>query len=121
MNIFEIIGAILLIVLAVLLVLLVMFQSPKGDGLSGLAGGSDSYFGRNSDRTIDAVLAEALVYPENHNSSREELTVAFAPPAEAALQASFADQSHFNRLFKPLIGLPPGQYQAAFQAGKEQT
>lgn len=45
----------------------------------------------------------------------------FAPPAEAALQASFADQSHFNRLFKPLIGLPPGQYQAAFQAGKEQT
>ncbi len=33
--------------------------------------------------TIDAVLAEALVYPENHNSSREELTVAFAPPAEA--------------------------------------
>lgn len=45
----------------------------------------------------------------------------FEPPAEAALQASFADQSHFNRLFKPLIGLPPGQYQAAFQAGKEQT
>lgn len=45
----------------------------------------------------------------------------FAPPAEAALQAGFADQSHFNRLFKPLIGLPPGQYRAAFQAGKEQT
>ena len=31
--------------------------------------------------TIDAVLAEALVYPENHNSL-EDLTVAFAPPAE---------------------------------------
>ena len=62
MNIFEIIGAILLIVLAVLLVLLVMFQSPKGDGLSCLAGGSDSYFGRNSDRTIDAVLARYTKY-----------------------------------------------------------
>ena len=44
-----------------------------------------------------------------------------APPAEAALRAGFADQSHFNRFFKTLIGLPPGQYQAAFQAGKEQT
>ena len=44
-----------------------------------------------------------------------------APAAEPALQASFADHSHFNRVFKPLIGLPPGQYQAAFQAGKEQT
>ena len=45
----------------------------------------------------------------------------FAPPAEAALQAGFADQSHFNRFFKTLIGLAPSQYRAAFQAGKEQT
>ena len=45
----------------------------------------------------------------------------FAPPAEAALQAGFADQSPFNRFFKTLIGLTPSQYRAAFQAGKEQT
>ena len=45
----------------------------------------------------------------------------FAPPAEAALQAGFADQSHFNRFFKTLSGLTPSQYRAAFQAGKEQT
>lgn len=45
----------------------------------------------------------------------------FAPPAEAALRAGFADQSHFNRFFKTLIGLTPSQYRAAFQAGKEQT
>ena len=30
--------------------------------------------------TIDTVLAEALVYPEQHNSL-EELTAVFAPPA----------------------------------------
>ena len=44
-----------------------------------------------------------------------------APPAEAALRAGFADQSHFNRFFKTLIGLTPSQYRAVFQAGKEQT
>ena len=44
-----------------------------------------------------------------------------APPAEAALRAGFADQSHFNRFFKTLIGLTPSQYRAVFQVGKEQT
>lgn len=58
MSGFEIAGAILLIITSVLIVLLVMFQSPKGDGLSGLAGGSDSYYGRNSERTMDAMLSK---------------------------------------------------------------
>lgn len=43
-----------------------------------------------------------------------------APPLEAALRSGFADQSHFNRFFKTLIGLTPSQYRAVFRPGKEQ-
>lgn len=38
------------------------------------------------------------------------------PPAEAALQAGFADQSHFTNYFTRFIGLPPGAYREIVSA-----
>lgn len=45
----------------------------------------------------------------------------FAPPAEAALRAGFAQPEPLQPPFQAPHRPPPGQYQAAFQAGKEQT
>lgn len=38
-------------------------------------------------------------------------------PAEAALQAGFADQSHMTRAFLRQLGITPGRYRAAIQPG----
>jgi AraC-like DNA-binding protein len=35
------------------------------------------------------------------------------PPAQAAAEAGFADQSHLTRHFKRIMGVPPGAYQRA--------
>lgn len=48
---------ILHIIIAVILVVIVLFQSGKQAGLSGsIAGGSETFFGKNKGRTIDAIL-----------------------------------------------------------------
>jgi len=48
---------ILHIIITILLVLVVLFQSGKQAGLSGsIAGGSETFFGKNKGRTIDAIL-----------------------------------------------------------------
>ena len=62
MGVLEIIGAICLIITCVLIVLMVMLQDPKGNGLAGLAGSSESYFNKNSGRTLDAILAKYTKY-----------------------------------------------------------
>jgi AraC-like DNA-binding protein len=41
------------------------------------------------------------------------------PLAEIASMTGFADQSHLTRLFKRIVGLPPGQYAAALAANSE--
>lgn len=56
MNVFEIIGCILLIITCVLICLAVVFQSSKNSGISALGGG-DSFLGKGESRTIDAKLA----------------------------------------------------------------
>lgn len=57
MNVFEIIGAILMIITSVLVVIMIMFQNPKGDAMSSLAGGgAESFLGRSGDRSLDATL-----------------------------------------------------------------
>jgi AraC family transcriptional regulator len=38
-----------------------------------------------------------------------------APLAEVALDAGFADQSHFTRMFKRIVGVTPAVYRAAFR------
>lgn len=40
------------------------------------------------------------------------------PPAEAALQTGFSDQSHFTRFFTQFIGLPPAAYGRIYKEGK---
>ncbi len=48
---------ILHIIIALVLVIVVLFQSGKQAGLSGsIAGGSETFFGKNKGRTIDAML-----------------------------------------------------------------
>ncbi len=48
---------ILHIILSIILVVVVLFQSGKQAGLSGsIAGGSETFFGKNKGRTIDAIL-----------------------------------------------------------------
>ena len=39
------------------------------------------------------------------------------PPAQAAAESGFADQAHLTRHFKRMMGVPPGAYQRARQAG----
>lgn len=57
MEVWEIIGGILMIVFAVAIVFFVLFQeSPKGSGVSALTGG-DSYYNKNQGRTFDAMLS----------------------------------------------------------------
>ena len=36
------------------------------------------------------------------------------PPAEAAVQTGFSDQSHFSNFFRSFLGLAPGLYRASF-------
>ena len=48
---------ILHIIITILLIVVVLFQSSKQAGLSGsIAGGSETFFGKNKGRTIDAIL-----------------------------------------------------------------
>ncbi len=48
---------ILHIIVSILLIAVVLFQSGKQAGLSGsIAGGSETFFGKNKGRTIDAIL-----------------------------------------------------------------
>lgn len=55
MNIFEIIGGILLILVSVIVVITVAVQEPKSAGLGGSLGG-DNYMDRGRSRTKDAQL-----------------------------------------------------------------
>ncbi len=48
---------ILHIIVTIILIFVVLFQSGKQAGLSGsIAGGSETFFGKNKGRTIDAIL-----------------------------------------------------------------
>ena len=48
---------ILHIIITIVLIVVVLFQSAKEAGLSGsIAGGSETFFGKNKGRTIDAIL-----------------------------------------------------------------
>ncbi len=55
MSAVEMIGAILMIAVSILVTVFIMFQNPKGDGLSSLAGGS-SFMNGAKDRSVDAKL-----------------------------------------------------------------
>lgn len=57
MNALEIIAGVLLLLVCVVIIGATMMQSPKQGGLGSSFGSTDSYFGKNSGRTMEAVLA----------------------------------------------------------------
>ena len=47
------------LILSLVLIAVVLLQSGKAQGLSGaIAGGSETFFGKNKGRTIDAILSK---------------------------------------------------------------
>ncbi len=59
MNAGQIIVMILHILLSISLVVIVLLQSGKSAGLSGtIAGGAETFFGKNKGRTLDAILSK---------------------------------------------------------------
>ena len=51
-------------------------------------------------------------------SEAKKLLERGADPLAAAMQTGFADQSHFTKFFKKLIGLTPKQYGDIFKENK---
>ena len=57
MNAGQIIVTILHIIFSISMVVVVLLQSAKSAGLSGsIAGGAETFFGKNKGRTLDALL-----------------------------------------------------------------
>lgn len=59
MTAWQIIVNVLHILLCLSLIVIVLLQSGKSQGLSGaIAGGAETFFGKNKGRTIDALLGK---------------------------------------------------------------
>lgn len=53
----KVVLSVVQIILSVILIIFVLMQSGKSAGLSGsIAGGAETFFGKNKGRTIDAIL-----------------------------------------------------------------
>ena len=63
MSVLEIVLGVFLILLSVLLIAIVLMQKSREGGLSGaIAGGSDTFFGKNKGITNEARLAKMTRY-----------------------------------------------------------
>lgn len=59
MSALEIIISIIHVLISISLVAIVLLQSGKSAGLSGsIAGGAETFFGKNKGRTLDALLSK---------------------------------------------------------------
>lgn len=59
MSALEIIISIIHVLISLSLVVIVLLQSGKSAGLSGsIAGGAETFFGKNKGRTLDALLSK---------------------------------------------------------------
>ncbi|MBE7040884.1 MAG: preprotein translocase subunit SecG [Ruminococcaceae bacterium] len=59
MDTLQLVVQILHIIITIILIAVVLLQSGKQAGLSGsIAGGSETFFGKNKGRTIDAILGK---------------------------------------------------------------
>lgn len=59
MSVINVILIILQIIFSLSLIVIVLLQSAKTSGLSGtIAGGAETFFGKNKGRTIDAMLSK---------------------------------------------------------------
>ena len=90
-----------------------LMEAPAGARLAAIA----RHAGRHRVHLARAFLA---AYGETPSAFRRRamldralgLTAAGQPPALAAAEAGFADQSHFTRACRDLYGLPPGRLMA---------
>jgi len=63
MSVLEIVLGIMLIISSILIVIVVLLQESKTAGLSGaIAGGAETFFGKNKGRTIEQKLVKATKY-----------------------------------------------------------
>lgn len=62
MNVLEIIAGVLLLAVCIIIIFATMLQNPKQGGLGSSFGGTESYFGKNSGRTMEAVLARVTKF-----------------------------------------------------------
>ena len=63
MAVHEIILGIVLILLSVAIIVLVLLQESKSAGLSGaIAGGAETFFGKNKSRTMESKLVNGLYF-----------------------------------------------------------
>ena len=56
MAVHEIILGIILLLLSVAIIVLVLLQEGKSAGLSAIAGGAETFFGKNKSRTMESKL-----------------------------------------------------------------
>ena len=62
MTALKVVLTVLHLIIAFGLVAVVLFQSSKSEGLSGsIAGGAETFFGKNKGKTMDGVLAKCTV------------------------------------------------------------
>ena len=80
------------------------------DDISAHAGLSTSYLFRAFRKQYD-MTPHAYLLNRRVQYAQEKLRQG-ATIADAALEAGFADQAHFQRVFKRLLAATPGQYQA---------
>ena len=80
------------------------------DDISAYAGLSASYLFRAFRKQYD-MTPHAYLINRRVQYAQEKLRQG-ASIADAALEAGFADQAHFQRVFKRLLAATPGQYQA---------
>jgi len=55
----QIIVSVLQIIFSLAIIIIILLQSAKSEGLSGsIAGGAETFFGKNKGRTMDAILSK---------------------------------------------------------------
>ena len=59
MSAIEIILNILMVVSALVMIVTVLMQSSDSDGMGALTGGSETFFGKNKNNTLEGKLANA--------------------------------------------------------------
>jgi AraC family transcriptional regulator len=84
-------------------------EPPNVETLAGLAGVHASHLLRTFRRYHGATVAN-YVRQRRIQQARTEVARTKRPLSVIALEAGFADQAHFTRVFKQAFGETPGQY-----------
>ena len=90
---------------------------PSVEDLAALAGVHPTHLLRTFRRYQGATIAN-FVRHRRIEHARTEVAQSKRPMSVIALDAGFADQSHFTRVFKRTFGETPGQYARSLRGGK---